>query len=530
MSTNSTLLTPEVIQSLPEGIRTLVLAALEAEFQRDPTKAETLAELAPWVNEVLTKRSSRDEKREISDAIAGLLIRQKRLLLDCPTDSPMNAMPYVIADDGTAVPLDGDALQFRAMLQQAGLNATEPVYRWVVADLQARAVNSGRQVKLSRWTVQRDNALYVSCGPRGMIRASNTLEMLRNGDDGVLFASDACLPEWNPSVEPMDPRKLLAFQLPLEAPPEMPAYTPDIQRALLVTWMTARMAGVWPLPILVFIGAKGSGKTTAARAIAKLFLGNGGDVSDAGMDDRSLKVALTCKPIVVLDNLDSEPPKWLPDLLCTTSTGGVVTTRRLYTDRELVESPITAGVIITTRTAAFADRVDLLERILPIFVGELSPTMRSDDSAISTEILTHRDHILTWLVRQAQQGLAAAMESELRTRFLKFSVIAQTLLKKQTFEALDAWNRAQQLCITDPDPLVAAILEFLPAEGLRGSPTDIVRILQERGAELPYLGGAKAIARRLRELSPTLRLAGVSIQEDKDEHRHLILTIWRDMK
>lgn len=529
----------EALNVLPEAARQAALTALEAELAKDPSQAERLSDLAPWVNETLSGRASRDMKREVSDAIGNLLARQGRILLDTPTDDPRTWTPYVIGEGGEALPLDGDGLAFQALLAQAGLNPAEPVFRWIVGDLRTRAVNEGRRVRLARWVTLQNGALYVSCGRRRLVRVgpdelkAGQPSLLANGADGVLFAADSCLPQWNPLAKHIPPSELTALCLPLEAPPEVPDYTEAAQRRLLTAWLVARMTGTWPLPALTFIGAKGAGKSTAARAIAKLFLGEAGDVSDGRPTERDYKVAVTRLPVYVLDNLDAEPGDWFCDALAQTVTGGVITVRKLYTDDELLSAPIQAGVIITTRTALFAgQRGDILERLIPVFAGDLPDTERRDDAELMREVLEKRDGVLAWLSwNGARMALYPDRPTGLPTRFQAVGWYVHCLAKGNTAKrdaVLDAWRRAQMLSIVDLDPLAAAIMEYLPKDGLRGTPSEIVQALQEAGADLPYLGGGKAIARRLRELAPTLRFAGVRIREEKDEHRHVVLHVWRE--
>ncbi|MBC7223441.1 MAG: ATP-binding protein [Anaerolineae bacterium] len=485
---------------------------------RGPGDAQTLADLAPWVSDLLKRRASREDKEAVAQAIGGFLAARGRLLLDTSGD-PLNPVPYVVGDGGEILPLADDLLLFRAMLSQCGLNPTEATFNWTVADLQTRCVREGRKVNLARWTARKGDTLYLSCGPRHLVKVRGSLmpSLQPNGTDGVAFAADAALPEWEPGHKGTPPGELRAFQPPLEAPPEVPGYTPEAQRALLTAWLVGLVAGVRPLPLLTFIGARGSGKSTAARAICKLLLGEQGDLADPSLDERSFAVAVTRLPILALDNLDDEPADWLQNALAAAVTGANVTRRQLYTDAVLLSRPVSAGLVVTTRTALFASRPDLLERVLPIFVGDLPDTQRWGDGDLMRQVLKERDKVLSWLASTAGQLLPKMWNapSGLSSRFQDFAKLFWTLYQGNANGVLEAWRAAQQLSIVDLDLLALAIMEYLPEEGLRGTPTEIVRELTNRGADLPYLGGGKAIGRKLRELAPTLRLAGIKMQEER---------------
>ena len=495
---------------------------------RDPRDAERLADLAPWVTDLLSRRASREDKERVAQAIAGFLAARGRLLLDVSGD-PLNPAPYVVGDGGEILPLADDLLLFRAMLSECGLNATEATFNWTVAHLQARCVQEGQRVKLARWWARRSDALYLSCGPRALVKARN-LELLPNGAEGVAFAADACLPEWTPVHEGTPPSELRALCPPLEAPPEVPAYTPEVQKALLTAWLLALVGGVRPLPLLALIGARGSGKSTAARAICKLLLGEQGDVADPSLDERSFSVAVTRLPVLAIDNLDDDPPDWLQNALAQAVTGGNVTRRQLYTDAALLSLPVTAGIVVTTRTAAFAARPDILERVLPLFVADLPDKERWGDGDLMRQVLKERNAVLSLLAQTAGRLLPRTWNapSGLASRFQDFAKLLWAWRQEEDVQsALEAWRAAQQLSIVDLDPLAQAVLEYLPAEGFRGSASDLVRALVNRGADLPYQGGGKAIARKLRELAPTLRLAGIRLQEERDAHGHTVWAVWR---
>jgi len=64
-----------------------------------------------------------------------------------------------------------------------------------------------------------------------------------------------------------------------------------------------------------------------------------------------------------------------------------------------------------------------------------------------------------------------------------------------------------------------------PARLHRQSASDLLRGLSDAGAGLPYLGGGKAIANRLRELRSTLRLCGWKLEVGKDAHGHTWFTL-----
>ncbi len=493
--------------------------------------AQTLEDLAPFVNglQAVPKVKTRDRHRGVAYAARRLLLTQKRLILDVSEGNGGGGAPYIIGETGEAWPLSGDLLPVQALLGRAGLNLSEPAFKWLVGDLKVAVANDGPRVELARFWTRAGDALYISCGPANMVRATlkdgaAILELLANGDGGIYFASDATLPSWDPEAEPLAPSKVGAFCPEIVTPPEVPSYTPEVQRLLMDAWLVALVAGVRPLPILATVGDKGGGKTHAIRAVSMLtMLDDPTTVSD---DPRDLWTLTTRRPVVALDNVDSKPAPWLPDLLAAAVTGVTYERRRLYSDNAVIQSRAAAAFAVSTRTAAFA-RPDVAERTLPIITGVFSDERRASDNDLTRDVKQKRDRVLTWAVMQAVYLLQKLPDAPtLPGRFVDFGRVVWAYDNGRAPAALKALQQAQMLTVGDADPLISAILEYagelLGELGRwKGSPSGLVKALAGAGAELPYLNGGKAIARMLREGTGTLGLFGLTVEETKEGNNTL---------
>ncbi len=480
----------------------------------------SLGNCAKWVNVQLCKKTGRATRCTVSDTLSHKLLDRDRLFLDTETDRP-----YLLADDNTAVPLvDRDARLVRIALSDAGFNPTEPSYSWFFEDLHYHAYRHGKKIRLPRWSFYRDGKLYVSCGATQYVTAETTgvLTLHKNGDEDVLFAGDACLPAWNHQVEPFDMMQLTAFHLPLEIPAETPNYIPDTQRFLLWAWVCALLAGVRPLPILSMLGGRGSGKSELARAVLRIFLGTDGDVTPLSSDERDFwAIAQGCLAIG-LDNVDTIPVPWFPDALAVAASGGQRQSRQFYTNSDILRCPVRAGVIVTSRSATFA-RADVAERTLPLLATELSDDQRCTQNVLKDETIANRDGILVYLSQCAVNMLAwrSQVPRGLPARFLDFAEIVWAGCRSINHESwcipmLRAWRAAQMLSVGDADPLLSAIVNHAPAHGIgRCTPGEFVAALTQNGADIPFLGGGKVIAHRLREIKFYLSLAGWELTEER---------------
>jgi len=502
--------------------------AAKSKAPEPPTTPKRLEEFAPYVNELLNKRAARRDKQAVAIKLGDWFAALDRLLIDDGSGDELDRAPYLVTDDGAVVPLSDESKALRGALADSGINPTEPAFQWLLADLQKRA-SKGRSVRLARYSTVVNDILYISCGAASLVRATaaGALELLPNGTDGVLFAADAVMPAWDPTVDPIDPLMIKGFRPPLDAPVESEHYTPEVQTLLYSAWLVCLIAGIRPLPILAAIGQKGAGKSTLMRSIIRLWMGPTADLADPNLNDRDFVACVTKLPILVIDNLDNDPQPWLRDAMASAATGQMITRRTLYTDLSLTRRPATAALGVTTRTASFAQRPDLQERVLPVFTGR-PPARRSPDRTLMSEVAAARDGCLVWLAETAVASIHMmdSAPSDLPGRFVDFERVVWTLDKAGAPFALHALQRAQLLAVTDPDPLLASIVAYV-GTGLRGSPAEVVRELNRRGADLPHFGGGKAIANRLREMKETLRLIGVRQDESRDASTHLTFHLYR---
>jgi hypothetical protein len=209
--------------------------------------------------------------------------------------------------------------------------------------------------------------------------------------------------------------------------------------------------------------------------------------------------------------------------MASTLTGRNVEERELYTNGVKLSRPATAALAVTTRSASFC-RPDIAERTLPILTEEFQDPDRQADSDLLGEIPANRDGLLTWCAQTAAILLVDRRNAPpaLPLRFVDFARLVWAYMNRlgvptAAAHMLLALRKAQALTVGEADPLVEAIVRSFHSiahDGVwEGRPADLAKELLDAGAELPYLGGGKRIARMLREARKTLELMGYNLSE-----------------
>jgi hypothetical protein len=532
--------------------RRAVQASREAEGDpgaaelRPPTDAKTLADFAPWVRAMLNRRggNGRPAREVVGCALRAYLIAQGRLLFEV-NGNDAHRTPYLLTDDYRTIQMaERGNLPLAAALAYAGLNASEPAYDWTIKELVSAAYNQGRQVIMHRFAFADCEKLtvYVSCGIDGYVvaRPGQPLVYKHNADDGIIFNTVATFPKWDHTAKPVDFRDLKGFRPPLLTPPEAPEYTVEIQRDLLYSYLLGVFSGQRPLPLGMFIGGKGGGKSTSARSIVKWLMGRDASLGTLGSDPRDLTVRAVVQVLVTFDNLDTPPEPWALDAIAACVTGVAKIEREFYTNTGLINIIMQAALLATTRTAPFS-RPDIVERILPFFTDDPGDLGRVSEDDIYDQIEAERSGVFVYIasLTAAMLTYRADAPAGLPGRFVDFARLVYSYYaaygeSEKARPALLAWRRAHTLAIGDPDPLLRAIVEYLPASGFRRvTATELVRRLsvaadQAGDAPLPFLGGGKAIARQVREIKGALEQMDISLLEDRDEGKgQALFTIQR---
>ena len=282
----------------------------------------------------------------------------------------------------------------------SGLAATEEYLRFSIDGLRSTAARKGQLTEihtLAHFQPER-NLMVVSDGGGGVWsrERGGDWQLGRNGDNGVLFLTESEAEPWTPDFKGHEHALRWYFEQFMLSDRDRQLRRKE-QLALLRVWLLHQFFP--PLrktrTIPAFLGAQGSGKSSALRLIGRLLTGPDFEVSALQREKEDGFVAgITSRIVLGLDNADSRIP-WLPDSLARYATGQRYRLRRLYTTNDEVAYSPRAMLMLSSRDPQF-NRPDVAERLLPLYCER--PGVYRPEAEIYSELTKRRPSIMADLL------------------------------------------------------------------------------------------------------------------------------------
>jgi hypothetical protein len=311
------------------------------------------------------------------------------------------------------------------------------------------------------------------------------------------------------------------------------ARVPEAERPLVAAWQVCALLDMIT-PVLNVIGEHGSGKTSAARAIAgAIDTARPGTVPGNAVD---LVVGAHARYITILDNLTHIQP-WLADALCRLVTGDELDRRMLWTDSDVATLSLHRPVITTSiDTGAvppdYADRrvnvhVPVLDEAQGISESQwearyaiAQPKIMGSVLDLTSEVLRILPHVK--LARIPRMGdyarVLAAVDQALDTEGLaeyrrqRVQASAESVTSDPVGSRLMLWTGDQKV-----------MPEGWP---WRGSMQELLDLLTPDQPPKEWPKSARGLAARLAKLGPDLRKLGLHAGDTGEQDPVTRRTIW----
>jgi len=296
---------------------------------------------------------------------------------------------------------------------------------------------------------------------------------------------------------------------------------------LVLGWLISSMRPRGPYQILSLNGEQGTGKSMSARKLRRLIDPNTAELRSPPREERDLVIAAVNGLVVAFDNLSQVRP-WLSDALCRISTGGGLSTRRLYTDAEEFVHEACRPVLLTG-IPPLAERGDLADRTVAIQL----PTL--EDRRTEAQIWAEFDGASPKLFGALLDTLAAALENLPKIRLLaaRESWILPRMADAALFveaaadhlgwhqgeyvEIVAANQQSQSRIVVESNVVSIAMVRFLnEVSDWEGTATELEQRLTEYSREeerhsRDWPKNARVLSTRLTTLAPDLRRLGYRI-------------------
>lgn len=392
-----------------------------------------------------------------------------------------------------------------------GINGKEPIWSYLEEELRAHCLRSGDAAEFFRFARYQAGKLYIHAGGHAVFRLDGkSIATIDNGDEGVLFEPDPMLE----SIEPMyefqgNPvREYLVRVANAVDPDRLLLYEIFIYSVFFESLLPTK-------PIVLFTGPKGSGKTSAGRALKRALFGPRASV-DTGMASKedAFWAGVCHGSLICMDNVDSLVT-WLADALAVVATGGKFKRRKLYETNTLIEYVPRCFVMITSRNPQSFTRDDVVDRLLLIEVERRQDFV--PESALLAALDEQRGHIwgqllltLNQMVGELQKPVAPSPLQHRLADWARLAIrFAPILGIENVEEKLKVLESSKVQFALDDSPLVQGLEEWIgsnpqPDFISTGDLYQAIVALQEgKGKKFP-LKSARVFGTQLKNLKPEL--------------------------
>jgi len=368
--------------------------------------------------------------------------------------------------------------------------------------------------------------LFVRVGNHG---STDYIDLANDSGQVIVIDQEGWRIVDDPPVAFRRPSGMLPLQLPtrggsLDPLRSLVNLSSDADWLLFVALLTSYFRYSGPFPLMVLQGEQGCAKSTTARIVKHLIDPTAAPLKSQPRDIRDCMIAAQNTWVMAMDNL-SRLTGWLSDCLCQLSTGGGLSTRRLYADEEEMIFDVQRPVILNGITE-FIERGDLADRsvffYLPVIPEEKRRTEADIKAAIASALPGALGALLDLIV--AALKLLPGIKLHGMPRMADFARWGEAVCRAmgkppgEFMTAYTANRRDATTAIVDVDP-VAVQLRIL-MNGLdhwEGTCIALLKKLAELGGDTlkrqkDWPNTAKGLRERLKRLAPALRSNGIDLE------------------
>lgn len=293
---------------------------------------------------------------------------------------------------------------------------------------------------------------------------------------------------------------------------------PPEYQTLVVTFMLESWRSHTPYVILELCGEQGSAKSTTHTRIRQLSDPNRVPLRTAPKDIQDIYVSAANNHQASFENMSNLSGK-MQDALCTLSTGGGFSARKLYSDSDESVIEVKRPVIING-ISPVATRPDLIDRVIHIDLPKIKNRKTEDN--LEKEFDKDLPYILGGLLTILSKSVEVlpGISIENLPRMADFALLGEAVHKaldiNKSFNEVFLENRTESLRRSlESSPVAMAVQELVNARNkFDGTIKQLKATLDEdfhqKGEGWPR--SAKGLSEALKRTAPALREIGICIE------------------
>ena len=300
----------------------------------------------------------------------------------------------------------------------------------------------------------------------------------------------------------------------------------------MLTFMLESWRPKTPYAILELSGEQGSAKSTTHTRIRQLSDPNRVPLRTAPKDIQDIYVSAANNHQASFENMSNLSGK-MQDALCTLSTGGGFSARKLYSDSDESVIEVKRPVIING-ISPVATRPDLIDRVIHIDLPKI--INRKTEDNLEKEFDKDLPYILGGLLTVFSKSLAVLPSISISKlpRMADFALLGEAVHKaldiNQSFNEVLLENRTESLRRSlESSPVAMAVQEMLGDRGkFEGTIKQLKVTLDEdfhqKGEGWPR--SPKGLSEALKRAAPALREIGIGIEFLGHQRDGSHISIW----
>lgn len=287
-----------------------------------------------------------------------------------------------------------------------------------------------------------------------------------------------------------------------------------------------------PYPLLALVGQQGTGKTTNSKIIEKLIDPNVTPLRSMPKKEEDLAIMSLHSHLICFDNLSGMSAA-VSDAICRVATGGGLSKRKLYEDKDLVTIKV-GNPLITNGIGGFIEKPDLAERCILLHCPFVPPDQRKSDSKLWEDF----EYIYPKLLDSLFNLISSVLRNLPNTKLDRLERMADyCLIGSAAEEALGLRPgdfmtiygqklRDTSMELVSSNCLARMIIQFaLYHPNWSGSSTSLFRILKldQEETQKKYRGNnlipkaPNSLGKAVNRLSPTFKSFGIYFSQERSE-------------